>query len=247
MDELARGALADRAAVFAVAASEQNLPAHIIEKDFWVCWMLKRLFDPPLVDGMVFKGGTSLSKGWNAIQRFSEDVDLTLPRRKIPEMASIDPLDPALSNAKRKKQLDALDAALAEWCSGVGVEEIRTRVTQALGTTNGWSIAAGGDVGDTVWFYYPKADTGYAEYVEPSVRLEFGVKMPAIPAIDRTIRPYCAVAGRYRMSAPGGGDWSRRDSGDRSATDRRVREESLVPQPWIRLSCRGRRTTTAYS
>ena len=77
MDDLGRLPSSDRAAVFAAAAADQGLPVHIIEKDFWVCWILRRLFEPDLVSGMVFKGGTSLSKGWGAIARFSEDVDLS--------------------------------------------------------------------------------------------------------------------------------------------------------------------------
>ena len=200
MDDLARSEPADRAAVFAAAASEQGLPVHIVEKDFWACWMLKRLFNPPLVKGMVFKGGTSLSKGWDAIKRFSEDLDLTLPRVQIPEMASIDPLDQALSKTKRRKRRDALQEALKVWCSVAGAGELRARVITALGTSTGWTIETGGVEGDTMWFHYPKSAVEYTQYVESSLRLEFGVKMPVTPALARTIRPYCDVAGEYRMT-----------------------------------------------
>lgn len=56
----------------------------MIEKDFWVCWTLRAVFslpDPPA--DLIFKGGTSLSKVWNAIERFSEDVDLSFNRTAL--------------------------------------------------------------------------------------------------------------------------------------------------------------------
>lgn len=84
MDRVAQAAAADRAELFRSAAAAlrpQRSPA-IIEKDFWVCWALHRIyavikFQPELI----FKGGTSLSKAYKTIQRFSEDVDLSVSRR----------------------------------------------------------------------------------------------------------------------------------------------------------------------
>ena len=56
------------------AGAELGLPAASIEKDFWVCWILKELFSlPDIGEHLTFKGGTSLSKGWGLIRRFSED------------------------------------------------------------------------------------------------------------------------------------------------------------------------------
>ena len=54
-----------------------GVPPAIIEKDFWVCWTLEQLFASRLVDNLIFKGGTSLSKVYKATERFSEDIDLT--------------------------------------------------------------------------------------------------------------------------------------------------------------------------
>lgn len=56
----------------------------IIEKDFWVCWALNQIFtSPTLSPHITFKGGTSLSKCYNVIDRFSEDIDLTLSKPYI--------------------------------------------------------------------------------------------------------------------------------------------------------------------
>ncbi len=62
---------------FIQAATEKRMEAAILEKDFWVCWILAMIFsDPDLGPHFVFKGGTSLSKVYKVIDRFSEDVDL---------------------------------------------------------------------------------------------------------------------------------------------------------------------------
>lgn len=68
---------AERREALGVAASNSGRPAHLLEKDVWVVWCLNALFSSPLGEHLVFKGGTSLSKVYGAIRRFSEDVDLT--------------------------------------------------------------------------------------------------------------------------------------------------------------------------
>ncbi len=60
------------------AAIQRNVSPVIMEKDFWVCWLLSILFESEFADSLVFKGGTSLSKVFGAIDRFSEDIDLSL-------------------------------------------------------------------------------------------------------------------------------------------------------------------------
>ena len=69
---------AEWAEYFVEAGTRQGLSPVILEKDFWVCWMLGVLFESPFADDMVFKGGTSLSKVFGVIDRFSEDIDLSL-------------------------------------------------------------------------------------------------------------------------------------------------------------------------
>ena len=73
MREFARRKVDDRAAFFSEAAARRNVPGWMIEKDFWVSWVLQELFQlEPLRNHLVFKGGTSLSKVFNVIERFSE-------------------------------------------------------------------------------------------------------------------------------------------------------------------------------
>jgi predicted nucleotidyltransferase component of viral defense system len=93
--------LTDRREVLeaAIGRGLDRSPA-LLEKDVWVVWALRTLFAAPFGDGLVFKGGTSLSKAYDIIRRFSEDVDLTYDIRRLP--------DP------RVLHLDALTAAEAK-------------------------------------------------------------------------------------------------------------------------------------
>jgi len=63
------------------ASNRTGLPAIAIEKDWWVTLTLNASFDLDYSSHIVFKGGTSLSKGWNLIERFSEDIDLAIDRK----------------------------------------------------------------------------------------------------------------------------------------------------------------------
>lgn len=66
--------------IFNQTSDATGLPAYSIEKDSWVTMVLRMLFTSGLSDHIVFKGGTSLSKGYNLIERFSEDIDLAINR-----------------------------------------------------------------------------------------------------------------------------------------------------------------------
>ena len=81
MDDFARLSAGEREEVFKETAAKKGIAWHLIEKDFWVCWSLRRVFGlSELRERLIFKGGTSLSKVYNVIERFSEDVDLSLNR-----------------------------------------------------------------------------------------------------------------------------------------------------------------------
>ena len=64
--------------VYESISHKVNLPAQVVEKDFWVTAVLQTVFSLPIAEHLVFKGGTSLSKGWKLIERFSEDIDLAI-------------------------------------------------------------------------------------------------------------------------------------------------------------------------
>ena len=116
MDTFARLPAVDRATYFREAAARMGLPPHIVEKDFWVCWTLKRLFSlESLKEHLLFKGGTSLSKAYRLIRRFSEDIDISMQRESLGFGGEKDPANPKLSNKARTRQVDALaDAAKSQ-------------------------------------------------------------------------------------------------------------------------------------
>src|ERR1019366_3116883 len=92
----------DRADVFAETAERKVLPEAIIEKDFWVCWILKQLFSIDAFAGrLLFKGGTSLSKVFHAINRFSEDIDRAVDYAALGFTGNRDPRQPGISKNKR--------------------------------------------------------------------------------------------------------------------------------------------------
>lgn len=73
----------EKAALFNEAATRAGLPAHAIEKDWWVTATLRAVFSTNHAPHLIFKGGTSLSKAYNLIERFSEDIDLAIDRRYL--------------------------------------------------------------------------------------------------------------------------------------------------------------------
>lgn len=85
---------------------EMGLQAFSVEKDFWVCWTLRELFGlPGAGEYLTFKGGTSLSKAWGLIERFSEDIDLIVAKEALGFGGDAAP-DKARSNKQRKLRLE---------------------------------------------------------------------------------------------------------------------------------------------
>ena len=114
MDKIIALSTTQRAEVFKAAAQASGIGEVILEKDFWVCWTLRRLFAlPGIGEHLIFKGGTSLSKVWKAIARFSEDIDVSLSREWLGFAGAHDP-EKACSRKQQRKRLDNLSAACAE-------------------------------------------------------------------------------------------------------------------------------------
>src|SRR5262249_11815482 len=115
------------------AAARLGVLPLIVEKDFWVCWVLGRIFGNPAVGPhTVFKGGTSLSKVFGAIRRFSEDIDLAVAPAALGFKESS--LDDAPSNSRRHKLFDELQEACAELVAGPFRAELEKGLRERLGT-----------------------------------------------------------------------------------------------------------------
>ncbi len=95
--------------------AETGRPVHLLEKDVWVVWTLRALFEAPLAADLTFKGGTSLSKVYKVIDRFSEDIDLTYDIRKlIPDLIGEGGELPA-SRSQAGKWTQAVRHRLPNW------------------------------------------------------------------------------------------------------------------------------------
>ncbi len=115
MDEFAKLPPAEKKPYFEKAADEASLAEHIIEKDFWVCWTLKRLFThPTLTDQLIFKGGTSLSKVFQIIDRFSEDIDISISKELLGFGGSKDP-EKSKGSKQIKNSIEDLSTACKEF------------------------------------------------------------------------------------------------------------------------------------
>jgi hypothetical protein len=197
MDDVARLSARDRAELFRATAERRGFSAAIVEKDFWVCWTLKRLFTlakPPA--GLIFKGGTSLSKAFGVIERFSEDVDLSFDRADLGFGGANDPLQ-AASKKKQRQSIDALKSACQAMIREELIPKLNDAFVGALRSTEGWSIELDPDEEDqqTVLFHYPTGDRdreGRPEYIRPLVRLEMGARGEQWPNVNAEVRPYAA-------------------------------------------------------
>jgi hypothetical protein len=79
MNEIVQWSSKERKELFELTADSRGMSSAIAEKDFWVCWVLSKLFaNKNMASKIIFKGGTTLSKVFGVIERFSEDIDLIL-------------------------------------------------------------------------------------------------------------------------------------------------------------------------
>lgn len=162
---------------------------HLLEKDIWVVWAMDVLFSSPVGGGLVFKGGTSLSKAYGLIDRFSEDVDLTLDLRKL---LGGDSLPNGLSVTDSAiETLPATFSQAKRWTAAVRRElpiyvkdHVGPRVAQAVKETQ--LDASVRLEGDRLFLDYDPLFTGTG-YVRPSVQLEFGARSTGEPAKDISI------------------------------------------------------------
>ncbi|CAB1368768.1 nucleotidyl transferase AbiEii/AbiGii toxin family protein [Denitratisoma oestradiolicum] len=167
----------DQREILEIVREKTERPTLLLEKDVWVVWTLGALFDSVLAEDLTFKGGTSLSKAYKLIDRFSEDIDLTYDIRKlIPDLTVGSALLPA-SRSQASKWTRAVRERLPEW--------IATNVLPALQAALARDqlqarLELGGEEKDKLLLHYPtlKPSSGYVQTV---VTLEFGGRATGEP------------------------------------------------------------------
>ena len=181
----------DRLDLFLTTANRLGTPVGNVEKDFWVCWTLNALYHERPAGGprLLFKGGTSLSKAYGLIERFSEDIDVTVFRDDLNEAASVEELE-ALSNKKRRARLDAIRDACRAYITGPLHELLSARLAEATNGAGRVEIDEADPDGQTLLVWYPEVEPRDGTYVRPAVRIESGAKSALDPNRPTTIRPY---------------------------------------------------------
>ena len=189
--EVIRADPADRADLFLTTARRLGVPLINIEKDFWVCWTLNTLYHqlPKKGPRLLFKGGTSLSKAYELIDRFSEDIDITVFRDDLGHPGTAEELA-ALSNKKRKAALDAIAADCSRYITTdllAGIAEAVDTDTQCKGRVE---IDEADPSRQTLLVWYPRVDASETGYVQAAVKIELGAKSALDPNRPLTIAPY---------------------------------------------------------
>ena len=185
-----------RAGLFGTTAQRIGTTPQNVEKDFWVCWTLDALFNgrPAPAPRLLFKGGTSLSKSFGLISRFSEDVDVTVFRDDLGERASAAQLQ-RMSASARKRELDAIVDACAAYVQGplrdaLAVSAAEASARTGLGAGRLVVRPAEEDTQSLKLWYPPTTPAG--GYVEQAVKIELGAKSALDPHETRALQPYLA-------------------------------------------------------
>jgi len=185
-----------RRQIYTQAGAKLNLAEVVVEKDFWVCWSLQKLFTlPEWGKHLTFKGGTSLSKGWKLIERFSEDIDIVINRGALGFDGDNAP-EQAPSRKQSRKRLDNLKAA----CQQCVLDHIQPLLVKSIAADlpdiGEWSIEPDPDDPDkqTLSFIYPTAYLESASYLRRAVKIEMGARSDTEPSETIGIIPYIGEA-----------------------------------------------------
>ncbi len=181
MNNIALLNIEEQVNLFNEVAIKKNIPPAIVEKDFWVCWTLGKFFsDPELSKQLIFKGGTTLSKVFNLIERFSEDIDLILNWDLLTD-------NNPLANRSKTKQ-DKFNKDMNK----LSEQYISTELLNQISSSVSDCCSATIDELDSniINISYPSSFS--ATYILPEIRLEIGPLASWVPFEEYEIKSYAA-------------------------------------------------------
>lgn len=175
----------EQSQIYRALAPQLSRTPFVLEKDVWVCWVLRTLFTMPDRLQMAFKGGTSLSKVFGAIMRFSEDVDITLDYRSLD--AAFDPFAAGVSRNRLKKFSEDLKSFVRDHTHDV-VEPYFQRMLRESFDYEGFQLEVSED-GEQIRLHYPSVLEIPGDYLGNRVLIEFGGRNITEPNAEHEVRP----------------------------------------------------------
>ena len=197
MEKVSRKSVAQRSELFHETASVMGIPDAIVEKDFWVCFVLKYLFEQSsLAKHLIFKGGTSLSKVFGIIQRFSEDIDLIL------DWGLLGVLHDEPWQERTKTKQDGFNKEINRKAQDFIKHDFLRMLKDDLERLGVEGLVPDLDKDDpfVVNIRYPRSFGD--SYIRPVVRLEIGPLASWVPHDKYTIKPYAAELFPNEFVAP---------------------------------------------
>lgn len=191
----------ERSLYFTSAAEVAKMSFEIIEKDFWVVWTLDRLFSlSELKPHLTFKGGTSLSKIYGIIERFSEDIDVSIEREFLGYDESKNP-EKALTKSKQRTLVEGLSSSCEQYIKDELLGKLQQVFAEELKTSEGWKLYIDETDAQTILFEYPSV-TSAAGYIRPIVKIEMGARAEHWPVSEHPIKSYAKEALGDKMTEP---------------------------------------------
>ncbi len=169
--------LAERKVMLQEVSKKEHIPDYAVEKDRWVTMVLKALFQVECAAYLLFKGGTSLSKGWHLIERFSEDIDITLSHRFFDLPLDNNNQIKILRKKSRRYILDTLAPQLQQALAHIGLPDA---LVEPLVEANGMAVATDADP-TIINISYPSIADGHSDYVPTKVKLEISCLSMDVP------------------------------------------------------------------
>lgn len=171
-----------RKLVVSQASAKEGINANLVEKDWWVCQVLKALYSLPCAGNISFKGGTSLSKCWKLIERFSEDVDIAIDREFLGFSGNLSKTQisdklrrAACSYVREKLQYELRDALIA---NGIGEDDFKIHVNITPITTTD---------PETIEVEYPSL-FGNNPYIRNIIKIEVSGRSMSEPVAEKTLQ-----------------------------------------------------------
>jgi predicted nucleotidyltransferase component of viral defense system len=165
----------EKVAIFDQAGNESGIPSYAVEKDWWVVQTLAIVFDTEIAPHLIFKGGTSLSKGWGLIQRFSEDIDIAIDRAFF-----------GFDGPLNRKQIDKLRKNAGGFVDTEFFVDLQTKVLERGFETIKLELEQGerSDRDRSILLHYPYV-TKSPGYLKPRVKIEFSCRSLMEPSTKR--------------------------------------------------------------